>query len=594
MPNSAQAFYASKARECDGLRARLRKRSRWCVAGKLLTFLLFAYSVYLLCKHPCWLSVSAAVLTLALYLSLVLLDNRLVSRMETLGRKIRLCENELKALEGDFSAFRDGSRFTNPEHEYSHDLDLFGKASLFNRLNRTVTARGETALARMLTEIPLDPSEIALNKEAIEELKGMAEWRLSFLTEPFIENHSSDYRGEEGKRNVWLRSPLPYVSVGVALLLLLLALCRLLPWLPFILMLAFQLLLGMLFSKSLTRQASRASRLRSEYEGYNAILTRLHSQAFSSPRLRDIKARLFSDERNSLQAFRRLSRILNLIDQRSSVILYFVLNALCLYDLMLTRQLHSWGRRYAGLACGWVEQIAEFDALLSLSVYAFNHPENCPARLLEGSDIVVETKGIYHPFLPPAKAVPNDFLLKRRSIAIITGANMAGKSTFLRTVGVNYLLACRGVPVCAREFNFSLVSLFTSMRTTDNLSKDVSYFNAELLRLEQLIRHVKSKPFTLLILDEILKGTNSQDKVRGSTIFLQEIARLEVSAIVATHDLELAELRERQPSVYQNYRFEIDLADEIRYSYKITPGVARNMNASYLLSRLITELREQG
>lgn len=273
--------------------------------------------------------------------------------------------------------------------------------------------------------------------------------------------------------------------------------------------------------------------------------------------------------------------------------MYVVLNGLFLYDLLLQRRFNEWMTRYLPHVEMWVEQVSEFDALVSLGNYAANNPNNTiPQILTEATDPVIRACDTYHPFLAHKQPVTNSFTLDKKRIAIVTGANMAGKSTFLRTIGVNYILATTGAPVCAREFGFSIVSLFSSMRTADNLSRDISYFHAELLRLKQLIQHVRHQDYTLIILDEILKGTNSKDKLQGSILFLNEIARYNMSALIATHDLELARLEEKDASLYQNYCFEIELAHDIRYSYRIQKGVAQNLNASYLLQDILESCRQ--
>lgn len=177
----------------------------------------------------------------------------------------------------------------------------------------------------------------------------------------------------------------------------------------------------------------------------------------------------------------------------------------------------------------------------------------------------------------------NDFILEEQHYYIVTGANMAGKSTFLRAVGINYVLAMNGMPVFADSLRVSVFSLFTSMRTTDDLTRGISYFNAELLRLSQLLSYCRTQHHTLVILDEILKGTNSLDKLNGSRLFLQHISELPVTAVVATHDLELSKMADEHPSRFHNYCFEIELGTDVTYSYKITQGVARNQNATYLL-----------
>ena len=182
----------------------------------------------------------------------------------------------------------------------------------------------------------------------------------------------------------------------------------------------------------------------------------------------------------------------------------------------------------------------------------------------------------------------NDFTINDGEYYIITGANMAGKSTFLRSVGVNYVLAMNGMPVFADSLRVTVFNLFTSMRTSDDLSRGISYFNAELLRLRQLLDSCRQARRTLIILDEILKGTNSLDKLNGSRLFLQAVAKLPVTGIIATHDLELSKMEDDDPGRFHNWCFEIELADNITYTYKITRGVARNQNATFLLKGILT------
>ncbi|EJW98677.1 DNA mismatch repair protein MutS domain-containing protein [gut metagenome] len=266
-----------------------------------------------------------------------------------------------------------------------------------------------------------------------------------------------------------------------------------------------------------------------------------------------------------MKAFRDLARILNLIDQRSNALIYLLFNGLFLYDIMLLRRILYWKEQHLDQMEQWLSDVAEFDALVSLANYAYNHPSRTVAEVLPAdSDVVVEATEVYHPFLSDGQAVTNNFTLRKGNVAVVTGANMAGKSTFLRTIGLNYILACNGVPVCATSFKFMIVALFSSMRTTDNLSKDISYFHAELMRLKQLLLFVQTHPYTLIILDEILKGTNSKDKLEGSRMFLYEIIRYRVAALIATHDLELAKLEEEKGEVFQNFCFEIELSAQIK------------------------------
>lgn len=258
-------------------------------------------------------------------------------------------------------------------------------------------------------------------------------------------------------------------------------------------------------------------------------------------------------------------------------------------DFFLVRRFLRWQRHYMERIADWTGCVSQIDGLVSMAVYSYNEQQAVAAEVVEADGVVYEAKGIYHPFLG-AKAVRNDFTIDDGNYYIVTGANMAGKSTFLRSIGVNYILAMNGMPVFAESLRVSVFNLFSSMRTADDLSRGISYFNAELLRLRQLIESCKHAARTLIILDEILKGTNSLDKLNGSRLFLQEISRLPVSGIIATHDLELSKMEDDAPSRFHNWCFEIELGGNITYTYKITPGVARNQNATYLLKKIIEEI----
>ncbi|MBQ7439846.1 MAG: DNA mismatch repair protein MutS, partial [Paludibacteraceae bacterium] len=278
------------------------------------------------------------------------------------------------------------------------------------------------------------------------------------------------------------------------------------------------------------------------------------------------------------------------LDQRNEVWVP-ISNALYLADYFIVRRFLLWQDRYLMHIEDWIDAVSHFDALVSMATFRFNEPEATDAELVNADEVVYEARGLYHPFLGQ-KAVRNDFSIRDQHYYIVTGANMAGKSTFLRSVGINYVLACCGMPVFADSLRVSLFSLFSSMRTTDDLAHGISYFNAELLRLQQLIETCRRNNHTLIILDEILKGTNSLDKLNGSRLFLQSVATLPVTGIIATHDLELSKMEQEYPDRFHNYCFEIQLSDEITYTYRLSEGVARNQNATYLLKNILNTALE--
>lgn len=584
-------------------RRKRKKKSQFLLSLKLVSFLAMAAFIYGACTMPyVLLFIALAVVCAAVYVFALIRDGRCIRDMERMDALIKACQNELGYLKGDFRAFDDGARYASPEHEFAYDLDIFGRDSLFQRINRTRTEEGSDRLARKLSVLETDIETIKANQQAINDLSGRFDWRLRFMAGEQVQSKFVQLCREMSSKSLSnapvspvgkIQHLIPYASSALTLLALLGYICDWWPGVWFSLLFFMQLAVCIIRGKKMQHTILATDKLHHEFKGYLDLLREIQQEPFQAEALKHLQKQLFEGPENSIRAFRQLTRLQNLFDQRSNALMYVILNGLFLYDLLLQRKFDEWMTRYLPHVETWVDQVSEFDALVSLGNYAANNPNNTiPQILTDATDPVIRACDTYHPFLAHKQPVTNSFTLDKKRIAIVTGANMAGKSTFLRTIGVNYILATTGAPVCAREFGFSIVSLFSSMRTADNLSRDISYFHAELLRLKQLIQHVRHQDYTLIILDEILKGTNSKDKLQGSILFLNEIARYNMSALIATHDLELARLEEKDASLYQNYCFEIELAHDIRYSYRIQKGVAQNLNASYLLQDILESCRQ--
>lgn len=586
-------LYKEKIRSLQDNVNRLQRISRMYVYAKLAFFALTAWLVwhYFSAQHTLSLWIAAA--CFAVYVAVCMLDHRCRLRADRLMRMIRVCTDELACLDGNYTPFADGAVYADIAHDYSYDLDIFGAGSLFNRICRTVTRSGSDRLAAMLAGPCTDRQNIEERQKAVTEIAAMADWRIRFLSNLPISGKgiSVPSHAVSGTlRNAIINSPLPYITRTLAALSFVLGAAGWLPWGCFFIVFTVQLALAGCLSGVMKKSVAGVERMHSESSEYLSLLHDIADAPFRSALAVRIKANLFGCEPSATDAFRSLDEIMKMFDWRNNVVVYILFNGVMLFDAMLIRRLAWWSGTYHGHVRQWIGCIAEIDALCSLATYACNNPDNVPAVILpEGSNVVIDAVDVYHPFLSRDKAVANSFMLKKNNVAIVTGANMAGKSTFLRTLGVTYVLACCGVPVCARSFSFSIVSLFSGMRTADDLANDISYFKAEILRLRRLVRHVRQHDFTFVILDEILKGTNSHDKLNGSVFFLREMARWNVAAVVATHDIELSRLEQEAPEVYHNYCFEIERADDIRYTYKLHPGVVRNLNASYLLARMMHE-----
>ena len=271
-------------------------------------------------------------------------------------------------------------------------------------------------------------------------------------------------------------------------------------------------------------------------------------------------------------------------DQRNNMIIALVGNALFLWDLRNAVKVESWINSYKHTVKKWFEVIAFFDAENSLANFSFNHPNYTFPKINEDKPVIKSTQ-LGHPLLKTEKRIDNDFSILENEFFIITGANMAGKSTFLRTVSLSIVMANIGLPVCAETFEYTPIKLITSMRTSDSLADDESYFYSELKRLKFIVDTIHTDEYFIL-LDEILKGTNSKDKAIGSKKFVEKLLGSQSAGIIATHDVSLCEL-ENEYSEIKNYYFDAKITnDELHFDYLFKKGICKNMNASFLLKKM--------
>ena len=520
------------------------------------------------------------------------------SRMSKEKESLRsVYQKELHYLDGEFSDFPSGERYLNPSHAFTLDLDLFGPQSLFHRINRTVTTGGSDFLARELAETRVRTiDEIEARREAISELSEREGLRTAFLAQGQGRQTNTANILAALQEVKQLKIPrlaahrLTHIaaigSIIVFYGLLAGAIFGPLPAsLPLLWVLLQIMAVYLLFGRTLKLINRNINIILPRLGTCVNLIMQIVTSDLKSREGRDIIRQLSADKQDALKSFRLLKGIINDLDQRNEIWVP-ISNALYLADYFIVRRFLLWQDRYMGHIDEWIAAVSHFDALVSMATFRFNEPAATDAELVDADEVVYEARGLYHPFLG-LKAVRNDFTIADRHYYIITGANMAGKSTFLRSVGINYVLACCGMPVFADSLRVSLFSLFSSMRTTDDLAHGISYFNAELLRLQQLIETCRRNRHTLIILDEILKGTNSLDKLNGSRLFLQSVSALPITGIIATHDLALSKMQEEYPARFHNYCFEIRLSDEITYTYRLSEGVARNQNATYLLKNIL-------
>ena len=597
-----QADYRSRSDSLSAAIASLRRRGRMLVWGEVAAFCaavgcVAAYTIY---GSASFLAAAAALT--GCYVAARRADVAGEERLGSLTALKQVYDNELLYLDGDFSAFDDGRRYADPQHAFTFDMDIFGPQSLFHRINRTVTLGGADTLAgclRMEAFGTDDAAREAIGRRAaaISRLAAMEEQRAAFIAmnrfgridTPAVLSALGAVRRLAVPR--FFASPASLVvaglSLGVFAVLILLSVFTPMPsGVPVLWgMLQFFGVL-MLCAAPLRRMSSAVNAVHRQMRAYAELVRLMVSSGMLSAGDPALDGVASCSAAAALRPFDELRRILDGLDRRGNILGLILFDTFLLSDFFLVRRFLRWQCTYAAGMERWTGVVSTVDALVSMATFCHNEPSAGRADIVVSPGVVYEAEGLCHPFLGE-KAVANDFRLDDSHYYIVTGANMAGKSTFLRSLGVNYILAMNGMPVFASRLRVSLFSLFSSMRTSDDLSHGISYFNAELLRLRQLIDHCRSHRRTLIILDEILKGTNSLDKLNGSRMFLEAISRLPVTGVIATHDLELSRLADEHPARFANWCFEIRLADEITYTYKITPGVARNQNATHLLRRII-------
>ncbi len=593
------SFYHRRVAHYAALAERLRKRNKLFMLSSFLSFMLIPACIGFYAsadKGQLWLM--AGLLAFLLYLAIRYLDNKNGKQIEHAENLLSVYEKEEAYQQNNFSRFGSGEQYIDPRHAFTYDLDIFGSGSLFQRMNRTITTGGSDTLAGYLADVRMRPvGEIEKRREAIRELAECEPLRAAFCAhgQKHIINTAEILSALNTIKDIRIskfalsRLSLGMAGLGIGLLAVttvLAATGNLSPVIPVAWAVIQLFAVQTACARSLGKINKVVGKMHTHLRAYISLIRLIAASDLKAAENREIITAIAGKETDAIASFEQLSRLLDGLDQRSNIMGLILFNSLFASDYFLVRRFLKWQVRYMPCIEDWIAAVSRFDALVSLATYRYNEPQAVDAEIVDEEQVVYRAEGIYHPFLGE-KAVSNNFCIDDRHYYIITGANMAGKSTFLRTIGVNYLLAVNGLPVFADRLTVSVFSLFTGMRTTDDLNHGISYFNAELLRLKQLMESCRRSPRTLIILDEILKGTNSLDKLNGSRLFLQEIATLAATGIIATHDLELSKMADAMPDRFHNHCFEIQLSTDITYTYKITPGVARNQNATYLLRKML-------
>ena len=584
---TSTSFYKKALNDNRIILKQLRKALLMLSAIRLFIFTIGAFLIYLFWSN--WITVTiTVVLALTIFLFALSKYTDLKQKKSLHSALVKINEDELKIAEGHYSDRQSGSRFIDPKHHFSFDIDLFGNGSFFQYLNRSVTNEGQNELAAIL--LSNTTAEIGSRQTAIKELSESPEWMQQYRataslinTEtpaPKIINWLKNHQAFLPKHMKWVPWFFTTISVGLLALVIL----------EFIDIgiFGYWIFAGLgltgLYLKRINFLASNSDKTKDTFKQYAALLQQIESTDFRSELLKKKQHQIQTNDKKASAIFREFSRHLDALDNRNNLISAIFGNGYLLSDIKNAYKVEQWINIYADKVKDWFEVVSFFDAYISFGAYAFNHDDHVFPKLTSTKSIIT-TKSLGHPLLNKEKRVNSDVQIKDQEFFIVTGANMAGKSTFLRTISFHIMMANVGLPVCAQSSEYTPIKLITSMRTSDSLTDDSSYFFSELTRLKFIVDAIIDEPY-FIILDEILKGTNSTDKAIGSRKFVEKLVAGHATGIIATHDLSLCDIEGELDDV-SNYYFDAEIVnDELYFDYKLKKGVCKNMNASFLLKKM--------
>lgn len=564
---------------------------------RIFLFLSLLVSIYYLITvvTSLWFFITATVIIL--FAIIIRYHQKLNYNKDIAQWMVRINEDEMERLSGNLKKFPDGLQYLDKNHPYAFDLDIFGSPSLYQWIDRSNTPRGKQVVIDSL--LNLLPSNLIMERrENVKALSHKLKFRQTL-------DAAGKYWAEKDKKlknapsheaiEKWVtdqessRYDLFLKILNIASPVLLATLIAMYS------SYAYQLVLTFIFFNYLfmVLVVNRINTMTKEVTGclnlirsYKQLIEIIENESFDSSTLEAKRQKFFVAGESASRVFKKLEAILHSFSSRSNM-MYLLINGVLLLDIFWYFRALKWKQKYASNVLGWIEEVAQWEALASQAAYAYAHPEYCWPTLSEAKAIEFKASNLGHPLIDPKKCVTNDFNLQGRGkVGLITGSNMSGKSTFLRTVGLATTMAQMGLPVCARQFQVSPVHVFTGMRTQDDLGESVSSFYAELKRIKGLLELVEQEIPVLYLLDEILKGTNSDDRHKGSLGLIEQLMESTAFGLISTHDLALGKLSDTYEKL-ENYSFNSQLKEgQLIFNYKLQSGICHTFNASVLMEKM--------
>ncbi|MBD1393106.1 MutS-related protein [Mucilaginibacter glaciei] len=566
---------------------------------RLGLFALMIFAVYLTITQDTFTIMAIAfVLLLAGFAWLVSRQGEYERQRDYYLNLQRINENEISSLQSNANLYNNGQRFSNEKHFYTSDLDIFGNASLFQLINRTATSAGNNKLASWL-DAPADKSTILFRQQAVKELATKNEWKkelqtlLLFAKDEDLNRLNNLFKYLQMPLNLsgerWLDI---YAKIAPYLLIAAIIGAVFYPPVKGVAIFIALANMGIVFSKAAyIRKADLiADKIGKMLGSYANVFNKIESQDWHGAYNLSLAKKL-KDDQTSIK-IKELSKLIDKLNYHLNIIVGVLLNAFLLWDIRQIIAIENWKRTNSANLEVAFDVIAEFEALISIAVPSINYPEWVTPIISGTGGYTLTATNIAHPLIRSEKRVDNNYDLRDTfKIDIITGSNMAGKSTFLRTIGINTVLALSGANVCASAMELSVITIVSYMRIKDSLNESTSTFKAELDRLQMLLAAVVQEHRVFFLIDEMLRGTNSMDKYLGSKAVIEQLIAKKGVGMVATHDLQIARLEDKYPDYVRNYYFDIQVLNgEMLFDYKIKHGECKTFNASLLLKQIGIEV----
>ncbi|WP_426484982.1 MutS-related protein [Flavobacterium sp. 2] len=584
--------YHNKVAHFSNIYNKINKRYNSISILRLLTVFLCLFMLFYYIKTNDLLYVVVVFLSFVGFIFLMKIHTKLSFQKQLTSALLKINENEISYLKREKTPFENGIEFNDFHHPYAYDLDIFGDHSLFQNLNRTATFIGKKTLANQL--LHLLPNEIILeNQKAVDELKTKIDWRQDFLALATVSSdskysydsiiHWSSFKNNSlSKALVLLSFAMPALFFGVLLAYFVTSKTNLLSYLTYI-FIANMIVLGQSI-KRIKSEIAQADNVDKIIKQYGLLVEKIESEKFESKKLIELQQKLISKNIPASAHLKQLSELFSRMDTINNFVTATVFNGTFLFNLHVLKALLKWKEDYSHELENWIAIIGEFEALNSLANLAYNNPDFVFPEI--NSEYKIEFKNLSHPLLNPNNRVGNDTYFYPESYVILTGSNMSGKSTFLRSLGVNMVLGGIGSVVCASEANIHPLPVLVSMRLSDSLADSESYFFAEIKRLKQIMDALEERP-AFVLLDEILRGTNSDDKRNGTIEVVKKIIAKNAIGAIATHDIEVCLTTNEFPNILKNQCFEVEIQNnELHFDYKLRNGICKNKSATFLMQKM--------